>query len=237
MAGSSISSSPGSIPYCTAAALKRPAIQLESGTVISAEVAPEVEGRRIMRTDEEGEISPNWRILDRIGREIPGMLTAVVQGGKEPMRSLHKIGPVVLVLALTVWLPSGSFAELAQWDQERVTALGAELSEACNALYDTFVKEPESTLGSGQRKDYYRLRQVIRRLKTEAKHLSAALGEGEGYDQTLPIYEHLMTMVRDAREISQRIFTSNYVQDKAAGAGDVLRRIAPYYDPKALEEG
>ena len=153
------------------------------------------------------------------------------------MRSLHKSVLVVLVLAFGAWLPSASFAELAKWDQERVTALGAELSEACNALYDTFVKEPQKTIGSGQSTDYYRLRQVIRRIKTEAKHLSAALEKGEGYDQTLPIYEHLMTMVRDARETAKRTFSSNRVLDMAAAAGDVLRRIAPYYDPKALEEG
>ena len=165
------------------------------------------------------------------------MLTAVVHGGKELMRSLHKIAPVVLVLAFAAWLPSASVAELAQWDQERVTALGAELSEACNALYDTFLKEPAKTLGSGQSKDYYRLRQLVRRIKTEAKHLSSALAKGEGYDQTLPIYENLMTMVRDARAIAKRTFTSNYVLDKAAATGDLLRRIAPYYDPKALEEG
>lgn len=152
------------------------------------------------------------------------------------MRSLRRIGPVVLVLAFTVWMPSASFAELAQWDQERVTNLGAELTKACDALYDTFLKEPEQTIGSGQSRDYYRLRQLVRRIKGEAKQLSGALAKGEGYEQTLPIYENLMTMVRDAREISRRIFTSNYVLDKAAAAGDVLRRIAPYYDPKALEE-
>ena len=153
------------------------------------------------------------------------------------MRSLQRIASVLLVLAVVAWLPSGSSAELAQWDQERVTALAAELSAACDALYDTFVKEPVQGRGSANARDYYQLRQVIRRLKGEAKHLSASLAAGEGYDETLPIYESLMSMVRDARELSQRIFTSNYVLDKAAAAGDVLRRIAPYYDPKALEEG
>jgi hypothetical protein len=165
------------------------------------------------------------------------MLTAVVQGGKATMRSIQKTGGVLLALAVTLWLPSGSFAELAQWNQERVTVLGAELSEACNALYDTFLKEPEKTIGSGQSRDYYRLRQLVRRIKGEAKHLSSSLAAGEGYDQTLPIYENLMTMVRDAREISKRTFTSNYVLDKAAATADVLRRIAPYYDPNALAEG
>jgi len=153
------------------------------------------------------------------------------------MKSLHKIGRGLLVLAVILWLPSGSFAELAKWDQERVTALGAELKEACDALYETFLKEPEKTVGSGQARDYYRLRQIVRRLKGDARQLSSALAKGEGYDQTLPIYESLMVMVRDARETAKRTFTSNYVLDKASAVGDVLRRIAPYYDPKALEEG
>jgi hypothetical protein len=165
------------------------------------------------------------------------MLTAAVHGGKELMRSLHKIGPVVLVLAIAAWLPSASFAELAKWDQERVTALGAELAKACDALYNTFMKEPERTIGSGQSRDYYRLRQLVRRIKGDAKHLSSALEKGEGYDQTLPIYENLMVMVRDAREALQGTFTSGFVLEKTTAAGDVLRRIAPYYDPKALEEG
>ena len=151
------------------------------------------------------------------------------------MRSLHKISPILLVLAFAVWVPSASFAELAEWDQERVTALGTELATACDALYETFSKEPVSTIGSGQSKDYHRLRQVVRRIKREAKHLSSALSNGEGYDQTLPIYENLMVMVRDAREVAKRTFTSNFVTEKAAAAGDVLRRIAPYYDPGALE--
>jgi hypothetical protein len=153
------------------------------------------------------------------------------------MMSLHKIVPAALVLAFALWVPSTSFGEIAKWDQERVTAIAAELTTACDALYDSFVKEPTSTIGSGQWKDYYRLRQEVRRVRTEARQLSNALGQGEGYDQTLPIYQNLMVIVRDAQEISKRIFTSNFVQEKAQAAGDVLDRIAPYYDPTALEEG
>jgi len=173
--------------------------------------------------------------LDRIGIGIPGTLRIVVHGGEEIMLSLHKIAPAVLALAFAVWVPSASFAELAEWDQERVTTLAAVLAPACDALYDTFSKEPVATVGSGQMKDYHRLRQVVRRIKREAKHLSSALAAGEGYDETLPIYENLMVMVRDARGVAKRTFTSNFVQEKAAAAGDLLRRIAPYYDPGALE--
>jgi len=69
------------------------------------------------------------------------------------MRSFHRIGLALAAFAITLWLPTGGFAELAKWDQERVTALSAELAKACDALYDTFVKEPESTIGSGRPRD------------------------------------------------------------------------------------
>jgi hypothetical protein len=165
------------------------------------------------------------------------MLRVIVQGGKALMMSRQKIGLVVLVLALGVWVPGASFAELAKWDQERVTALAGELAEATNALHTTFVKEPPATVGSGQSRDYYRLRQMVRRIRSDARNLSSSLANGEGYDETLPIYESLMVSVRDARETAKRTFTSNFVLDKAAAAGDVLRRIAPYYDPNALSGG
>ena len=153
------------------------------------------------------------------------------------MRSIREIGPILLIVALAAWLPSASSAELAKWDQQRVTSIAGELAQACDALYDTFRKEPQSRIGVGRARDYHRLRQVVRRVKNEARHLSSSLARGEGYDETLPIYESLMEMVRTARDLSRRTFTSNFVLEKAAAAGDALRRIAPYYDPTALEEG
>lgn len=158
-----------------------------------------------------------------------------VSKGETLMRSLLKISPVLLAAAFVVSVPSASVAELAEWDQGRVTALAAELIPACDALYDTFYNEPVASVLPGQRKDYYRLRQVVRRIKLEAMHLSSALKKGEGYDETLPVYENLMVMVRDAREGAKRIFTSNFVLEKATAAGEVLQQIAPYYDSKALE--
>jgi hypothetical protein len=78
---------------------------------------------------------------------------------------------------------------------------------------------------------------LIRRIKLEARHLSGELEKGQGRDETLPIYEHLMTMVRDAREKAQKTFMPQPLLDKAAAAGDVLRRLAPYYDAQVLAEG
>lgn len=43
-----------------------------------------------------------------------------------------------------------------------------------------------------------------------------------------------MVIVRDARVEIQKQFTSNQLLGKATAAGDALRRVEPYYDPKAL---
>jgi len=123
---------------------------------------------------------------------------------------------------------------LATWDQQRVTKLAAELSSAVDALYNEFYNQPPATIGSGQSTSFLRLKQDIRRVKTEARHLKAALADGKGHNETLPVFEHLMMIVRDASEEIQKQFTSNQLITKATAAGDVLRQIEPYYDAKAL---
>jgi hypothetical protein len=139
-----------------------------------------------------------------------------------------------LAVALVAWAPSASFAQLADWDQERVTAIAKEFAEAAQGVQDAFRKEPSQNIGSGQSRSYYRLQQLVRRIKTEARHLASQLENGKGHEETLPIYQNLMEEVRDAREDARRTFTSSFVLDKVAVANDALRRLAPYYDPKAL---
>jgi hypothetical protein len=136
----------------------------------------------------------------------------------------------VLVLALA----SPSHAELAAWDQAKVTALAKQLEENAGALYDTFYKQPPPSVGSGQSQDYRRLKQEVRRVKAEAKELARSLERGDGRDDTLPIYEQLMLEVRDARQMAARVFTTQDVQQRAAAVRQGLNEIAPYYDPDAV---
>ena len=138
--------------------------------------------------------------------------------------------------ALSLSAPSPSGAERADWDQERVTAIAGELAEAASGVKDAVRKEPVSTIGSGQAGSYYRLVQLTRRIKTEARHLAAQLEAGKGYDETLPVYEALMVWIRDAREDARRTFLSNFVMEKVAVANDALRRLTPYYVSQPLED-
>lgn len=140
------------------------------------------------------------------------------------------LGTLALLAAVTA--ATAARAEDAAWDQERVTTLAEQLRQACGDLYDSFYKQPTPTVGM-QVRSYYELKQQVRRLRSEARELSAQLENGAGHDETLPIYQNLMLVVREARDNAARVFTTESVQKKATAARDVLNQITPYYDPDA----
>ena len=141
---------------------------------------------------------------------------------------------VVCACALAVGLSATARAELLAWDQAKVTALAKQLEEKSKALYDSFYKQPPPQLGSGHSHDYRRLKQEVRRIKSEARELANALAKGEGREDTLPIYEQLMEIVRSARDNARRVFTTQDVQARAGDVRQVLNQLAPYYDPDAV---
>jgi hypothetical protein len=123
------------------------------------------------------------------------------------------------------------------WDGAKAGAIAKQLVTATQELYDSFYKQPTPTVGTGQARAYQRLKQNVRRLQIEARELSGAIEKGEGQEQTLPIYEDLMQLVRDAREDARQVFTTAPVAEKAAAARGLLNQLGPYYDPdfEALE--
>ena len=140
---------------------------------------------------------------------------------------VHLVFPLAMTLILSA---TGARAELAAWDQAEVTAIAKELEMVAHALYDTFIKKPPPTLGSMQIY-YYRLKQKVRLLRLEARELAASLEKGEGREQTLPIYDHLMQLVRMARDDAARTFNTQDVGERAAAVRGVLNQLGPYYDP------
>lgn len=138
-----------------------------------------------------------------------------------------------LVLGLLLAGVAGSaHAELQKWDAAQVGALAAQLRTATRDLYDTFYKQPK--VGAGQSRPYYRLKQDVRHLRSEAKALAGALEQGAGQAETLPIYEDLMQVVRRAREDAQHVFTTRDVEQKASAVRALLNQLSPYYDPGAV---
>jgi hypothetical protein len=135
-----------------------------------------------------------------------------------------------LAIAGLLFAPTAR-GELAAWDQARVTGLAKELTTATHALYDTFINQPPPNVGSLQSRAYHRLKHWVRLLRVEARELAASLEKGEGREQTLPIYENLMQLVRSARDDAARVFVTHDVGERAAAVRGVLNRLGPYYDP------
>jgi len=138
-----------------------------------------------------------------------------------------------LACLVGIALPGASSAELANWNQERVTAIAKEAAEKTRGLYDVFYKQPPANIGSAQARSYYELKQSVRRIRREAGHLATELESGNGREETQSIYDNLAQMVERATEEARRTFTSDDLLAAAVSAGDALRRLAPYYDPIA----
>jgi len=168
----------------------------------------------------------------RAGEGAPNLQDPTHTGKKRPMKIRRLVAPIA-GFALVTAVATVSPAELAKWDPDRVAALGEDLQKAVNDLYQEFYKRPSSNIGSGQAKSYYRLKQTLRRLRSETRAFSKALTSGKSQEETSPIYDQLMTLVRSAREDARKTFLDDTILNKAAAAGDVLRRIAPYYDAEA----
>jgi hypothetical protein len=150
-----------------------------------------------------------------------------------PRSSSIRFHRALATLVLGVALATPAAAELAAWDQAKVSALTAELEGATKALNDTFYKEPTPT-GAGNRRAYYRLKQNVRRLRSETRQLASALGEGAGREETLNIYEHMMMTVRQARNDATQVFLTHGVQERASAVRGLLNQLSPYYDPDAV---
>ncbi len=134
-----------------------------------------------------------------------------------------------LAIAGLLFAPSAR-GELAAWDQAEVARLAQELRTATESLYDTFVKQPTPGLGSMQSHAFYRLKQMVRLLRIEARHLASSLEEDEGREQTLPTYENLMQLTRSARDEAASVFVAHDIGQRAAAVRGVLNRLGPYYD-------
>jgi hypothetical protein len=140
---------------------------------------------------------------------------------------------VICLLAMTLLVLSAPHAraELAAWDQAKVTALGKELVQATDALYETFRKQPPPSVGSMQSDSYHRLKQFVRMLRAVSHEFAGSLEKGEGREQTLTIYDNLMQLTRSARDEAGRVFVAQDVSQRAAAVRRVLNQLGPYYDP------
>ena len=80
-------------------------------------------------------------------------------------------------------LPTAAFAELAKWDQARVTQIAEELAVAMKDLRKEIRTTPGSTDPARQRARYEAFEDV-RIMTNSSRHLASQLKAGKGRDET-----------------------------------------------------
>ena len=153
---------------------------------------------------------------------------------------IHRVNPrVAFAVAAALALASSSAraeekpAEPAKaWDQAAVTGLAGQLAKACDALYDEFYRATGASggsIGSGQARESYRLKYILRRIEESTNQLAGALSAGRGRDETTPEVEDIGILARDARVQLARMFVQSPLQARIDTARDLWRQLLPYY--------
>lgn len=149
---------------------------------------------------------------------------------------MHRISKCRLfawTVAIAAVAASPAMAELAQWDQARVTAIAKGLAANANAWEQAVRRQPGISVGSGTAQEEFGLLNRAQVLREQSDALAGHLAKGDGHDKTLDLYRSLKEMVDDTGMEAQRADLDEPTLDAWAKFADSMRQIAPYYDPKA----
>ena len=86
-----------------------------------------------------------------------------------------------------------------------------------------------ANIGSGQASARHRLLDALRVIKNESAFLARELKSGAGREETLPTYDRLGVLSRDAQEEARKIFLHEAIMSRITSAGDLWRQLTPYY--------
>jgi len=147
------------------------------------------------------------------------------------MTSTARLGWLSLGIAL-IWSTS-SAADLAKWDQAAVTGIAKQLPAATERVQTALLDEPAQTIGSGDAESFFGLQQNARRLHEQGMALAKHLEAGKGYEESRNLYRSFKEIWDDTTVNAQRSELLEPTMDAFAKVEDLLRQLAPYYDPKA----
>ncbi len=141
-------------------------------------------------------------------------------------------GIVAAAAAALVFTAGAASADLAKWDQARVTKYATELAVATDDLRQAL--EGVGIQNATQANAYYQVRETVKNLDTAAEGLASALQSGDGYEKTLPRYKRLQSLRRDAADQGRRADIPEAVFEKVFSVGNALFLLTPYYEEEKL---
>jgi hypothetical protein len=118
-------------------------------------------------------------------------------------------------------------AELATWDQARVSKYAAELTVATDDLRKSF--DAIGMQNVAQQNARYQVKDTIKMLAVASGGLAEALANGKGRDETMPRYKRLESLRRDAELEGRSADIPDAVFEKVFDVGNALIKLRPYY--------
>ena len=141
---------------------------------------------------------------------------------------------IVLLFAFSIAAPAtAARAELADWDQAKVTALANGLAEAAQGLQGALRRQPPPTLGQPGRHAFWTLRDEMQGIVAASRRLHSALSSGEGQNETYPTYRRILRNARRAARETRRIQLGDPIPEKIEAIADAIRALRPFYEEEA----
>lgn len=131
------------------------------------------------------------------------------------------------VWVLCIAIPAAA-TDAREWDQTKVTALAAQLQQGVNGLRSE-IRSVDTHVMSTQSLALFRLRDNLRVIEGETRHLHTELENGMGRDETLHAFERILRLRRDCAEEMRRLSMAQKTLDRIDGARVVVREMSPYY--------
>ena len=156
--------------------------------------------------------------------------TMRTRNGELVRRPLMRMA-VVAVTALVVTAPTGHAAddEATAWDQEEVTHLVSQLSEAITSLRTASMNDPSLRDGSPNQRSAAEYLQAMRQLERSCRQLHRKLEAGEGHDETIQQARKIGSLLREAQTVGRRLPTNRNQWAAIDPIVDLVERISPYY--------
>ena len=143
-------------------------------------------------------------------------------------------GFVVAALAVALGAAATAHAELATWDQDRVTKYAEELVTAAKELEVELKKIGIQNLANANA--MYQVQDTVKMLHTASRGLSRSLENGKARDETMPRFKRVDLLRRDAEIEARRADIPEQVFEKVFDVGGALQRLRPYYIEEAQQE-
>jgi len=111
-----------------------------------------------------------------------------------------------------------------------VTHIAVKLAQSMKDLHLTVKKSPDQPRGSPGRRAQYNARETLKLLVTVSQRLASQLKAGEDKDATLPTYDRMEMLRRDAEGAGRKARIPSPTLDKVVGTRALLDQLAPYYE-------